>query len=55
MACSFAEELIRNVICPHVAVLCSEKAQEICRKNNLNFCDLLNPFAQINDGRYKQY
>lgn len=45
------EDFVRNVFCPHVAVLCSDAAQEMCRKNNLSFCDLLNPFARLTDGK----
>lgn len=45
------EDFIQSIFCPHVAVLCSDKAQGICRKNNLSFCDLLNPFARLTDGK----
>lgn len=52
MACDDDNDFIRGIFCPHVAVLCSEKAQEMCRKNNLSFSDLLNPFARLTDGKY---
>lgn len=44
-------DFIQSIFCPHIAVLCSDKAQEICRKNNLNFCELLKPFARLTDGK----
>lgn len=54
MACDDDDDFIRGIFCPHVAVLCSDKAQEMCRKNNLSFCDLLNPFARLTDGKITQ-
>lgn len=48
------EDFIQSIFCPHVAVLCSDKAQGICLKNNLSFCDLLNPFARLSDGKHIQ-
>ncbi|XP_050425218.1 trafficking protein particle complex subunit 8 [Adelges cooleyi] len=53
MVSCFAEEFVQSVFCPQVAVLCSEKAQEICRKNNLTYCDMLNPFTLLNDISFK--
>uniref|UniRef100_A0A2S2NGE0 Trafficking protein particle complex subunit 8 n=1 Tax=Schizaphis graminum TaxID=13262 RepID=A0A2S2NGE0_SCHGA len=53
MACDDDDDFVRGIFCPHVAVLCSDKAQEMCRKNNLNFSDLLNPFARLTDVNFK--
>lgn len=53
MACDDDDDFIRGIFCPHVAVLCSDKAQEMCRKNNLSFSDLLNPFARLTDVNFK--
>lgn len=50
MACN-QDDFVQSIFCPHVAVLCSDMALEICRKNNLNFCELLYPFALLTDGK----
>uniref|UniRef100_A0A8K9Y0Z5 Trafficking protein particle complex 8 n=1 Tax=Oncorhynchus mykiss TaxID=8022 RepID=A0A8K9Y0Z5_ONCMY len=41
------QELIQDSFVPKVAVLCSEDAQKITRKNNLNFSELLRPFCRL--------
>uniref|UniRef100_A0A8C8EVA7 Trafficking protein particle complex 8 n=1 Tax=Oncorhynchus tshawytscha TaxID=74940 RepID=A0A8C8EVA7_ONCTS len=41
------QEFIQDSFVPMVAVLCSEDAEKITRKNNLNFSELLRPFCRL--------
>ncbi|CDW56355.1 Trafficking protein particle complex subunit 8 [Trichuris trichiura] len=43
------EQFLRLLSSPVVAVLASDEANEICRKNGLTFVDLLKPFEQLED------
>uniref|UniRef100_A0A674NE51 Trafficking protein particle complex subunit 8 n=1 Tax=Takifugu rubripes TaxID=31033 RepID=A0A674NE51_TAKRU len=49
MAQSFqnVQELIQDSFVPMVAVLCSEEAERVTNKNNLNFAELLRPFCRL--------
>ncbi|XP_010896143.2 trafficking protein particle complex subunit 8 isoform X2 [Esox lucius] len=40
-------EFIQDSFVPMVAVLCSEDAEKVTRKNNLNFSELLRPFCRL--------
>lgn len=40
-------EFIQDAFCPMVAVLCSYDAETICRKNNLTFAELIQPFCRL--------
>ncbi|XP_037325168.2 trafficking protein particle complex subunit 8 isoform X1 [Pungitius pungitius] len=41
------QELVQDSFVPMVAVLCSEEAERVTRKNNLNFAELLRPFCRL--------
>ncbi|XP_056132281.1 trafficking protein particle complex subunit 8 isoform X2 [Lampris incognitus] len=41
------QEFIQDSFVPKVAVLCSEDAEKVTRKNNLNFAELLRPFCRL--------
>ncbi|XP_070816487.1 trafficking protein particle complex subunit 8 [Chaetodon trifascialis] len=41
------QEFIQDSFVPMVAVLCSEDADKVTRKNNLNFAELLRPFCRL--------
>ncbi|XP_062411302.1 trafficking protein particle complex subunit 8 [Sardina pilchardus] len=41
------QEFIQDSFVPMVAVLCSEDAEKVTRKNNLNFPELLRPFCRL--------
>uniref|UniRef100_A0A7N8WN28 Trafficking protein particle complex 8 n=1 Tax=Mastacembelus armatus TaxID=205130 RepID=A0A7N8WN28_9TELE len=41
------QEFIQDSFVPMVAVLCSEEAERVTRKNNLNFAELLRPFCRL--------
>ncbi|KRT81734.1 hypothetical protein AMK59_5774 [Oryctes borbonicus] len=48
------QEFIKNSFTPQVAVICSPKAEETCRKNNLSFTELLQPFCKLGtEAHYK--
>lgn len=40
-----AQEFIQSSFSPIVAVLCSQKVDNVVAKNNLSFTELLQPFA----------
>jgi len=40
-------EFIQDAFCPMVAVLYSYDAESICRKNNLTFAELIQPFCRL--------
>ena len=40
-------EFIQDAFCPMIAVLCSYDAESICRKNNLTFAELIQPFCRL--------
>lgn len=40
-----AQEFIQSSFSPIVAVLCSQKVENVVAKNNLSFTELLQPFA----------
>ena len=45
-------EFVQDSFVPLVAVLCSEEAERVTRKNNLNFAELLRPFCRLtSDGK----
>lgn len=47
-----AHEFIKHAFAPQIAVKCSPNAEKCCYKNNLNFTELLQPFARLNnDGK----
>ncbi|KAF7650850.1 hypothetical protein LDENG_00119430 [Lucifuga dentata] len=41
------QEFIQDSFVPMVAVLSSEEAEKVTRKNNLNFAELLRPFCRL--------
>ncbi|XP_053285901.1 trafficking protein particle complex subunit 8 isoform X1 [Pleuronectes platessa] len=41
------QEFVQDSFVPMVAVLCSEEAERVTRKNNLNFAELLRPFCKL--------
>jgi len=41
------QEFIQDSFVPMVAVLCSEDAERVTRKNNLTFPELLRPFCRL--------
>uniref|UniRef100_A0AAQ5Y2K0 Trafficking protein particle complex 8 n=1 Tax=Amphiprion ocellaris TaxID=80972 RepID=A0AAQ5Y2K0_AMPOC len=41
------QEFVQDSFVPMVAVLCSEEADRVTRKNNLNFAELLRPFCRL--------
>lgn len=41
------QEFVQDSFVPMVAVLCSEDADRVTRKNNLNFAELLRPFCRL--------
>ncbi|KAK1172840.1 trafficking protein particle complex subunit 8-like isoform X1 [Acipenser oxyrinchus oxyrinchus] len=41
------QEFIQDSFVPMVAVLCSEDAEQVTRKNNLNFSELVRPFCRL--------
>ncbi|KAM9383796.1 trafficking protein particle complex subunit 8 isoform 4-T4 [Pholidichthys leucotaenia] len=41
------QEFVQDSFVPMVAVLCSEEALRVTRKNNLNFAELLRPFCRL--------
>ena len=42
-----AGEFIQDAFCPMVAVLCHYGAESVCRKNNLTFAELIQPFCHL--------
>ncbi|XP_040926107.1 trafficking protein particle complex subunit 8 isoform X2 [Betta splendens] len=42
-----SQEFVQDSFVPMVAVLCSEEAERVTRKNNLNFAELLRPFCRL--------
>ena len=42
-----ALEFIQGAYGPMIAVLCTEDAEIVCQKNNLNFVELIRPFSQL--------
>lgn len=40
-------EFIQDAFCPMVAVLCHHGAETTCRKNNLTFAELIQPFCRL--------
>lgn len=50
------QEFVKNSFMPQVAVICSSKAEETCRKNNLSFTELLQPFCKLGtEGIFEVY
>ncbi|KAE8293871.1 Trafficking protein particle complex subunit 8 Protein TRS85-like protein [Larimichthys crocea] len=41
------QEFVQDSFVPMVAVLCSEEAERVTRKNNLTFAELLRPFCRL--------
>ncbi|XP_028258909.1 trafficking protein particle complex subunit 8 [Parambassis ranga] len=41
------QEFVQDSFVPMVAVLCTEEAERVTRKNNLNFAELLRPFCRL--------
>ncbi|XP_074492675.1 trafficking protein particle complex subunit 8 isoform X2 [Sebastes fasciatus] len=41
------QEFVQDSFVPMVAVLCSEEAETVTRKNNLSFAELLRPFCRL--------
>ncbi|KAL1493024.1 hypothetical protein ABEB36_011167 [Hypothenemus hampei] len=51
---STPEEFIKNSFTPQIAVMCTPEVQRCCKKNNLNFTEILQPFSKlIHDVNYK--
>ncbi|RDD44153.1 Trafficking protein particle complex subunit 8 [Trichoplax sp. H2] len=49
-----AYEIIQSAFPFHIAAMCSDDAEAVCRKNNLSFVDLLRPFCKPTlEGRIK--
>ena len=42
-----AFEFIQGAYGPMIAVLCTDDAEIVCQKNNLNFVELIRPFSQL--------
>ena len=50
------QELIPDLFCPHVAVMCTRDAEAVCQKNNLAFVEMMRPFCQLTtEGKQKGY
>lgn len=46
------QEFVQDSFVPMVAVLCSEEAERVTRKNKLGFAELLRPFCRLtSEGR----
>jgi len=41
-------EFIQNAFSPMVAVMCSQLVDQACKKNNLSFVEMLQPFCKLN-------
>lgn len=47
------QEFIKNSFTPQVAVMCSDVVQQLCKKNNLSFIELCQPFCKLSsDGNF---
>lgn len=42
------QEFIQNSFCPLVAAMCSPLVEQTCRKNNLSFTEMVQPFCRLN-------
>ncbi|CAH1780178.1 unnamed protein product [Owenia fusiformis] len=42
-----AQEFIRDAFSPMVAGMCSHDAEQVCKKNNLTFVELIQPFCRL--------
>lgn len=42
------QEFIQNSFCPLVAAMCSPLIEQTCRKNNLSFTEMVQPFCKLN-------
>lgn len=40
-------EFVQNAFSPLVAVLSSPMAEQLCRKNNLSFIEMVQPFCRL--------
>lgn len=49
------QEFVQDSFVPMVAVLCSEEAERVTRKNNLNFAELLRPFCRLTSEGMNNY
>ncbi|XP_025837429.1 trafficking protein particle complex subunit 8 isoform X2 [Agrilus planipennis] len=50
------QEYIKNAFKPQVGALCSSAAAQICRKNNLSFTEMIQPFCRLgSDVFYKDF
>ncbi|XP_039278190.1 trafficking protein particle complex subunit 8 [Nilaparvata lugens] len=47
-------DFIQNSFCPLIATFCSPKVDQTCRKNNLSFTELVQPFCKIGSEAYVQ-
>lgn len=43
-----SHDFIQNAFAPVIAVKCSALVNEACKKNNLSFIELLQPFSKLN-------
>jgi hypothetical protein len=41
------QEFIQNSFSPMVAVMCSPLVEDACKKNNLSFIELVQPFCKL--------
>ncbi|XP_026473845.1 trafficking protein particle complex subunit 8 isoform X2 [Ctenocephalides felis] len=48
------QEFIQNSFSPVLGAMCSDQAEQICKKNNLSFVELVQPFCKINNDAYFQ-
>ncbi|RZF48444.1 hypothetical protein LSTR_LSTR017484 [Laodelphax striatellus] len=49
-----SHDFIQNSFCPLIATFCSPKVDQTCRKNNLSFTELVQPFCKIGSEAYVQ-
>ena len=42
------EVIVKKAYALQVAVRCTPSAESICKKNHLTFCELLEPFSELN-------
>lgn len=47
-----AVEFIQYAFSPMIAVATTPVVDQICKKNNLTFIELLQPFCKLSEGKY---
>lgn len=48
-SCQSVESLIKSTFALQVAVRCTEEVEIACRKNHLQFCEMLRPFCALSN------